>query len=139
MTSEGRILHTAFHSSQYGSSEVWDRCLDFVRSFRSWGILPHWYLSEFCLSTLTVRKAENMTKRVKKGFTVNYNGEAIRPGEVMIPFEYTELDAECCTNPECIKTVRVGGRNFKVIYKAVLRRNGQRTEKGLLILLRTNF
>lgn len=60
-----------------------------------------------------------MTKRVKKGFTANYNGEAIRPDEVMIPFEYTELDAECCTNPECIKTVRAGGRSFKVIYKAV--------------------
>lgn len=60
-----------------------------------------------------------MTKRVKKGFTANYNGKAIRPDEVMIPFEYTELDAECCTNPECIKTVRAGGRSFKVIYKAV--------------------
>lgn len=60
-----------------------------------------------------------MTTRVKKGFTANYNGEAIRPGEVMIPFEYTELDAECCTNSECIKTVRAGGRSFKVIYKAV--------------------
>lgn len=60
-----------------------------------------------------------MTKRVKKGFTANYNGRAIRPGEVMIPFEYTELDAECCTNPECIKTIRAGGHSFKVIYKAV--------------------
>lgn len=55
----------------------------------------------------------------KKEFTANYNGEAIRPDEVMIPFEYTDLDAEICTNPECIKTVKVGGRNFKVIYKAV--------------------
>lgn len=60
-----------------------------------------------------------MTKKDKKGFSVNYNGEEIKPGEVMIPFEYTEGDAENCTNPECIKTVRQGGRCFKVIYKAV--------------------
>lgn len=59
-----------------------------------------------------------MEKREKK-FTANYNGEEIRPGEVMIPFEYTDLDAETCTNPECIKTVRQGGKYFKVIYKAV--------------------
>lgn len=55
----------------------------------------------------------------KREFTANYNGEAIRPGEVMIPFEYTELDAENCTNPECVKTLKVGSKNFKVIYKAV--------------------
>lgn len=55
----------------------------------------------------------------KKDFTANYNGEAIRPGEVMIPFEYTDLDAEICINPECVKTLTVGGRKFKVIYKAV--------------------
>lgn len=59
-----------------------------------------------------------MTKRVK-GFTANYNGEAIKPNEVMVPFEYTDGDAENCTNTECIKTVKMGGRNFKVIYKAV--------------------
>ncbi len=59
-----------------------------------------------------------MTTRVKK-FTKNYNGETIKPGEVMIPFEFTQLDAENCTNAECIKTVKVGGRSFKVIYKAV--------------------
>lgn len=55
----------------------------------------------------------------KREFTTNYNGEAIQPGEVMIPFEYTDLDAELCTNTECIKTVTVGGKKFKVIYKAV--------------------
>lgn len=59
-----------------------------------------------------------MSKEVKK-FTVNYNGEEIKPDEVMVPFEYTELDAENCSNPDCIKTVRQGGRYFKVIYKAV--------------------
>lgn len=60
-----------------------------------------------------------MTKRVKTGFTANYNGEAIRPDEVMVPFEYTDGDAQNCTNTECIKTVKMGGRKFKVIYKAV--------------------
>lgn len=58
-------------------------------------------------------------KKTVKEFTRNYNGEDIKPGEVMIPFEYTELDAENCTNAECIKTVKQAGRNFKVIYKAV--------------------
>lgn len=60
-----------------------------------------------------------MANRVKKGFTANFNGEAIKPDEVMIPFEYTDGDAENCTNPDCIKTVKQGGRKFKVIYKAV--------------------
>lgn len=55
----------------------------------------------------------------KKDFTANYNGEAIRPGEVMIPFEYTDLDTETCINPECVKTLTVAGKKFKVIYKAV--------------------
>lgn len=59
-----------------------------------------------------------MKKRVK-GFTANYNSEEIKDGEVMIPFEYTDGDAENCTNPECIKTIKQGGRSFKVIYKAV--------------------
>ena len=57
--------------------------------------------------------------RVNNEFKKNFNGEDIKPGEVMIPFEYTELDDENCTNRECIKTLTVGGRNFKVIYKAV--------------------
>lgn len=57
--------------------------------------------------------------REKSEFKKNFNGEDIKPGEVMIPFEYTELDDENCTNRECIKTLTVGGRNFKVIYKAV--------------------
>jgi hypothetical protein len=55
----------------------------------------------------------------KENFKKNFNGEDIKQGEVMIPFEYTELDDENCTNRECIKTVSVGGKNFKVIYKAV--------------------
>jgi len=60
-----------------------------------------------------------MKKRVKKAFTANYNGEDFRLGEVMIPFEFTESDAVNCTNAECIKTVKQGGRTFKVVYKAV--------------------
>lgn len=58
-------------------------------------------------------------RKTGKKFTANYNGEPIKPGEVMVPFEYTELDAENCINPECIKTLRQGGKSFKVIYKAV--------------------
>lgn len=60
-----------------------------------------------------------MIKRVKKGFTANYNGEVIKPGEVMVPFEFTEDDAENIANPDCIKTVKQAGRTFKVVYKAV--------------------
>ena len=60
-----------------------------------------------------------MTNTGKKRFTVNYNGEAIKPGEVMVPFEYTEGNVANCINPECIKTLRRGGKNFKAIYKAV--------------------
>lgn len=37
----------------------------------------------------------------------------------MIPFEYTEDEAENCVNPECIKTIKKAGRYFRVIYKAV--------------------
>lgn len=59
-----------------------------------------------------------MTKRVK-GFAANYNGEVIRPDEVMVPFEFTEVGAENITNPDCIKTVKQAGRTFKVVYKAV--------------------
>lgn len=55
----------------------------------------------------------------RENFKANYNGEPIGSNEVMIPFEYTELDAENCTNPECIRSVKQGGKSFRVIYKAV--------------------
>lgn len=58
------------------------------------------------------------TSRVKE-FTSNYNGEPIKPGEVMVPFPYTKLDAENCVNRECIGSIQRGGRRFPVIYKAV--------------------
>ena len=53
-------------------------------------------------------------------FTRNFNGEAIKPNEVMVPFEYTELEAEKVVNPECIRTIETAGQYIKVIYKAVL-------------------
>ena len=42
-----------------------------------------------------VRKGDK-TMRVNNSttFTRNFNGEAIKPNEVMVPFEYTELEAE---------------------------------------------
>lgn len=58
------------------------------------------------------------TSRVKE-FTSNYNGEPIKPGEAMVPFPYTKLDAENCVNRECIGSIQRGGRRFPVIYKAV--------------------
>lgn len=54
-----------------------------------------------------------------KSFTRNYNGEPIKTNEVMVPFEYTELDAKAVTNPECISSITVGKKRFRVIYKAV--------------------
>ena len=70
----------------------------------------------------TARKVENMDnteKKDKQRFTANYNGQPIQPGEVMVAFEYNEVEAENYTNPECISTVERGGRIFKVVYKAV--------------------
>lgn len=39
-----------------------------------------------------------MTMSVKNEFKKNFNGEDIKPSEVMIPFEFTELDDENCIN-----------------------------------------
>lgn len=56
----------------------------------------------------------------EKRFKANYNGEPIKENEVMVPFEYSELDAEAnCVNRECIRTITLGGKKFRVIYKAV--------------------
>lgn len=73
----------------------------------------------FPAATIQAERQETMANTDKRGFKTNYNGEAIKTGEVMVPFEYTELDGEIVTNSECIRTVRQGGRNFKVVYKAV--------------------
>lgn len=60
-----------------------------------------------------------MTKRVNK-ITCNYNNEPLKPGEVLVPTMYDAAFAKAnCTNPDCIKTITVAGRNFKVLYTAV--------------------
>lgn len=60
-----------------------------------------------------------MSNRVNK-ITRNYNGEPLKPGEVLVPIMYDEAFAKAnCTNPECIKTLKKGGKYFKVMYMAV--------------------
>lgn len=60
-----------------------------------------------------------MSNRVNK-ITRNYNGEELKPGEVLVPIMYDAAYAkENCTNPECIKSICKGGRWFKVMYMAV--------------------
>lgn len=61
-----------------------------------------------------------MEKRIKCIFSANYNGDTIKPDEVMVPFPYDELDArENCVNKECVRAITVGGKRFRVLYKAV--------------------
>lgn len=74
--------------------------------FRCRSRWTHNSIGSFYVPAATIRaeRQENMTKRVK-GFAANYNGEVIRPDEVMVPFEFTEVGAENITNPDCIKTV----------------------------------
>lgn len=81
-------------------------------------LLLLWYLSAFCLSPLAVRKGRKMAKNGKE-FTTNYDGSPIPTGWTMVPFPYDKLDAENCTNCECIGVVPMGGHYFPVIYKAV--------------------
>ena len=65
-------------------------------------------------TSITTNKA---TKRV---ITRNYNGEPLKPGEVLVPTMYdTAFTKTNCVNPDCIKTITVAGRNFKVLYVAV--------------------
>lgn len=60
-----------------------------------------------------------MSNRVNK-ITRNYNGEPLKPGEILVPTMYDSAFAKAnCTNPECIKTITIAGRNFKVLYMAV--------------------
>ena len=49
----------------------------------------------------------------------NYNGEKIKSGEILVPIMYSDFAESCCTNQECVKTISVGGRQFKVMYVAV--------------------
>lgn len=49
----------------------------------------------------------------------NYNGEKIKSGEILVPIMYSDFTESYCTNQECVKTISVGGRQFKVMYVAV--------------------
>lgn len=60
-----------------------------------------------------------MTTKVNT-ITRNYNGDALKPGEVLVPIPYDAAFVKAnCTNPECIRMVSVGGRHFKALYIAV--------------------
>ncbi len=60
-----------------------------------------------------------MSKKINT-ITHNYNGEPLKPGEVLVPTMYDAAFAKAhCTNPDCIKSINVAGRNFKVLYMAV--------------------
>lgn len=59
-------------------------------------------------------------KAAKRVITRNYNGEPLKPGEVLVPIMYDAAFAKAnCTNPDCIKTLKKGGKYFKVMYMAV--------------------
>lgn len=61
------------------------------------------------------RKGQNMSKIIK-----NYDGREIRTDEVLVPTMYDEEFAKAyCTNPDCIRTITVAGKKFKVMYVAV--------------------
>ena len=65
------------------------------------------------------RREDSMTTQ-KHTITANYNGDALKPGQVLIPVEYNELFVNTnCTNKDSIKTIYTGGRSFKVMYMAV--------------------
>lgn len=49
----------------------------------------------------------------------NYNGEKIKSEEILVPIMYSDFAESYCTNQECVKTISVGGRQFKVMYVAV--------------------
>ena len=52
--------------------------------------------------------------------TLNYNGNPLKPGEVLVLTPYDEDDVEAnCTNKENIVTVPMAGRFFKAVLKAV--------------------
>lgn len=56
----------------------------------------------------------------KRTITHNYNGEPLKPGEVLVPTMYDAAFAKAnYINPECIKTLKKGGKYFKVMYMAV--------------------
>ena len=76
------------------------------------------YLYGFSL--LSNRKGENSMANKRYTITANYNGESIKPGQVLVPVEYNELFVKTnCSNKDSIKIVYMGGRYFKVMYMAV--------------------
>ncbi len=74
-------------------------------------------------AALCVRRKDAEMEKEVRTFTRNFDGRIIEDGEVMVPFEYSEYDAEAgnYVNPDCIRILKKGGRNFKVVYKAVPR------------------
>lgn len=50
----------------------------------------------------------------------SYDGKILKPNEVLVPFPYDELFARTnITNPDCIGTLTVGHKSFKVMYMPV--------------------
>lgn len=74
---------------------------------------PDFFVS--ALPLLSQQKGQPMKNHIKR----NYNGKEIKTGEVFVPIMYGEFAKAYCKNPDCIKTVSVGGRKFKVMYIAV--------------------
>lgn len=85
-----------------------------VRIFIAFSLICHGYLHSPHRMEVFL-----MTKRVNK-ITRNYNNEPLKPGEVLVPTMYDAAFVKAnCTNPDCIKTITIAGRNFKVLYVAV--------------------
>lgn len=60
-----------------------------------------------------------MTKNVKIRTNLNYNGEPLKDGEVLVLMPFNEADLPNITNPRSIITVHAGGRYVKAVLKAV--------------------
>ena len=76
-------------------------------------------------------------------FTRNFNGEAIKPNEVMVPFEYTELEAEKVTIEANIQTtlaeLEVAKANEATQYEAMKTHIQYAYESGDVSYLDTIF
>lgn len=85
-----------------------------VRIFIAFSLICHGYLhSPHRMEVFFMASRVNSITR-------NYNNEPLKPGEVLVPTMYDAAFAKAhCTNPDCIKSINVAGRNFKVLYMAV--------------------
>ena len=85
-----------------------------VRIFIAFSLICHGYLhSPHRMEVFFIASRVNSITR-------NYNNEPLKPGEVLVPTMYDAAFAKAhCTNPDCIKSINVAGRNFKVLYMAV--------------------